>query len=436
MPTITQAAVRGMTTHRTPQFIAAYIYLQQHDYQETINSLPFVLTDSERATLLKIKQKKRAAMREAQAKQLEETYAKARRNYFLLAKQTKVVQRFRSYFTLVDHFEEYFNSLNSDDARDLAELRGRASWQLSIGQRLKSYAKDYPPYQLPVKEKKPLWEEYDLYSCSGELEADEMHSARICKIARDKNSWRGNHAIWRHSDHLNFSRDGGGQAETQFHIRPELARVVCKLVKQIGRISKNGGHIHLNCKMDNVIGNRVYDAMRYHLSWSRWLVPFARRDHHWSAVNKVRNTFMEAMSQKDCALSCNTWRRTGTVEMRLWGTTNKAEEWLGRAALMRAMAQWSEHFNATGTGIKPISNETALEAWPMFFNWASRNAPEGLCYALKTFRKKLRSSATPILDKRAAETFMRQWEDSRLTCRGYRCRNRVTAPLVSVQEVA
>ena len=431
MTTVTTQAVKGMATHRSPSFIAAYIYLESRGWSDTMTEVPFALTEIERRQLLDIKRKHRRKANEESAKIAEQVYSKARLNFFMLAKQTKLVRRFRSHFTLTNLFEDYYSSMSQTDRRDLASLNHRASLQLTIGRAIKQYTTHYPPYTLPVKEKKPLWEEYALYSCSGELEADRMDAHKISKLSKMNNGFRGNHAMWKHSDHLNFSRDGGGQAETQFHIRPELTNLVCKLVTDIGRISRNGGHIHLNCRKDVAIGTRVFDAMRYHLSWSRWLVPYTRRDHHWSSVSSVADTFTQARSIKACALSCNTWDRTGTVEMRLWGTSNKPEEWLGRAALMRAIAQWSEHFNATGTGIKPITNDTAAEAWPLFFHWAARNAPEGLCYAIKTFRKKFRSSATPPLDKRAAETFMRQWEESGLTCRGYRCRNRVTAPEVT-----
>lgn len=430
---ITPNAVRGMTTHRSPEFIAAYIFLQKGGFRDAVSNLPFVLSQVEHNALVEIRRKKRNA---ESAQSNEEAISLRKRGiaeFFKIAKQNRMVRKFRSHFQLVDQFEDYWGQLSSQDRQRLASGKARGDFAMSIGTRMKSWCLSYPPYELPRKQEQPLWLEYPLYSCSGELEADHMNVSRILKISHGKASTHSRHAEWRHSKHLNFSRDGGGQAETQFHIRPELANVVCKLVSSIGRLNRNGGHIHINCQMDENVGRRVFDSLRYHLSWTRWLVPFARRDNHWSKVDNVQDTFEQAKNVKPCALSANTWRRTGTVEMRLWGTSAKPEDWLGRAALMKAIAKWSEHYNATGTGIKPISNETAAEAWPMFFHWACRNEPEGLGYALKTFRKKVRSSATARLDRQAATTFMQQWEDSGLTCRGYRCRQRVTTPANQTQ---
>ena len=430
---ITPAAVRGMSVHRSPEFIAAYILLQQSNFREAVGNLPLQLKPSDHAALVEIRRKKRLAESSENAQEQDSIRKRGVLEFFKIAKQNRMVRKFRSHFSLVAQFEDYWGGLGSQDRIGLASGKHRGRYALSIGTRIKSWCLNYPPYQLPRKQEQPLWLEYPLYSCSGELEADSMDVRRIIKISHNKANTHSRHAEWRHSKHLNFSRDGGGQAETQFHIRPELANVVCKLVSSIGRLNRNGGHIHINCQKDEAIGRRVFDSLRYHLSWTRWLVPFARRDNHWSKVDNVQDTFERAKSVKPCALSANTWHRTGTVEMRLWGTSAKPEDWLGRADLMKAIAKWSEHFNATGTGIKPISNEAAAEAWPMFFNWACRNEPQGLCYALKTFRKKVRSSATSRLDRQAATTFMQQWENSGLTCRGYRCRQRVTTPANQTQ---
>jgi hypothetical protein len=362
----------------------------------------------------------------------EKAKAKARANFFALAKECKLVRRFRSKIQLMWLWEDYRDAIGSTAIKELAQLENKSNFQISIGSRIKDFFINNPPYRIQPKQQEPLFMQYPLYACSGELEADSMDREKIYKIAvtRGRGQEARTHQVttmWKFSDKLNFARDGGGQAETQFQINPTLCRVVCNLVNRIGRLTRNGGHIHINCKQDEAIGRRVFDALRYHLSWTRWLVQFARRDNHWSNVSNTSGTFDDAKGNKPSAVSCNTWRRTGTVEMRLWGTSNKPEEWLGRAALMQAIARWSEHFQACPNGIvHPINQDTEVQAWPHFFNWAHRNAPEGLCYALKTFRKKVRSSATAQLDRDRCQALMEMWEASGLTCAGYRSRIRIT----------
>jgi len=288
-------------------------------------------------------------------------------------------------------------------------------------------------------------DELPLYACSGELEANRMNAAKILRISKGAGQQDGrNHARWTHSAGLVFSRDGGGQAETQFLITEPHARLVCSLVDELGPQRCNGGHIHLNCKGDEAIGERVFNAMRYHLSWTRWLVGSVRRRHRWSPVlpyqndsrfdSGVQRTFEEAKRVKRAAVSANTWSRTGTIEMRLWGTTSNANEWLGRRDLMIAIARWSEsntsaHMEPDGS-CKRINNITEAEAWPAFFRWAAANAPKGLAYALKTLRRKSRSSRRNV-DSDHARQLMGQFEATGLTCSGYRRRNRITPTSVN-----
>lgn len=292
------------------------------------------------------------------------------------------------------------------------------------------YAADHEDHliscRMPVKEEKPYYEELPLYACSGELEADSMNSTKIYNLAKGlhREHETRSHSVtryWKYSDKLEFKRDGGGQAETTFLIRPELTRIVCKSVARIGRLNRNGGHIHINCQKDEQIGRRVFAALRFHLCWMRWLAGSVRRNHQWSQMSGVADTFDEA-TQKACALTRYTWHRTGTIEMRLWGTSHKPEDWLGRAALMQAIAKWSEDFSPA---LQPIDQNTETTAWPLFFTWASTYAPEALRYTLTQFRKRSRSTVLNPADKESAIRLMSVFEQSGVTVAGYRRRRLV-----------
>jgi len=275
------------------------------------------------------------------------------------------------------------------------------------------------------KVEKPLYESMPLYTCSGELEATSMDTFRIRKLAKGKSSTSSRHEYWKHSAHLNFARDGGGQAETQFLIRPELTRIVCGLVRTLGSQSRNGGHIHINCGKDEAIGESVYSALRYNLTWMRWLVPYSRRSGHWSQTNTVQSTFNRAKSVKATALSANTWNRTGTVEMRLWGTSKKVEDWIGRRDIMQAIAKWSEWQDVDSLNSCPLAEETTRIAWPEFVRWSSVNAPEALAYALRVIRKKCRAASTPQKDREACNLLWQEFEATGIRVRGFRRRNPV-----------
>ena len=349
---------------------------------------------------------------------------KAMLEFFNVAKSVSKIRKYRKFIKLMSHFDDYIGTLGKAQLEDMIAGKGRQEIQIFIGNRAKRFFNSNPPYK--EKGKKPLYDELPLYACSGELEADAMNYHKIIKLSRGASNTTG---YWKQSDKLNFSRDGGGQRETQFHIDPVRAKIVCGLVTRLGGHRRNGGHIHINCKYDYATGKRVFDALRYHLSWTRWLVSGVRRNHTWAPVSGTDQTFDRAIGHKQAAVTANTWHRTGTVEMRVWGTTNKPEEWLGRAKLMQAIAKWSEAFNCTPNDTPyPITMDTAHLAWPQFFSWACRHAPEGLCYALKTMRKKLRMASTPSVDKQACEAFLTAWEQSGRTCRGYRTRQPVSQP--------
>jgi hypothetical protein len=294
-----------------------------------------------------------------------------------------------------------------------------------IGSAIRSLEKKHIRERVIPKKDLPLYESMPLYTCSGELEATRMDTYRIRKLAKGKSSSTSRHELWRHSAHLNFARDGGGQAETQFLIRPELARIVCNLVTSLGSQSRNGGHIHINCGKDEAVGERVYSALRYNLTWLRWLVPYSRRSGHWSQMNTVCCSFNRAKSVKATALSANTWNRTGTVEMRLWGTSKKPEDWLGRRNIMQAIAKWSELKDVHSLNSYPLAEETTRIAWPEFVRWSAVNAPEALAYALRVIRKKCRSRSTPPKDKEACDLLWREFESTGIRVRGFRRRNPV-----------
>ena len=330
-----------------------------------------------------------------------------------------------------------------------AAIRGQQEAYYQIRQDLGRYWHDreqdvikvrMPKHGRYIKPEGSEKDELPLYACSGELEANRMKAAKIIKLSKGHATMNGrSHAKWRQSSGLVFSQDGGGQAETQFLITPERTRLVCGLVLELGPQRCNGGHIHLNCKGDEAIGERVFNAFRYHISWTRWLVGSVRRRHRWSPVlpyqndsrfeSGIQRTFEEAKRVKRAAVSANTWSRTGTIEMRIWGTTSNPAEWLGRRDLMIAIARWSETHAADclepDCTTKRICNSTGAEAWPFFFRWAATHAPKGLAYALKTLRRKARSSRRNI-DSDQARQLMGQFEASGLTCAGYRRRNRIT----------
>lgn len=286
-----------------------------------------------------------------------------------------------------------------------------------------------------------LWEKMRLYECSGELEADYMHSSRIAKIARARghvHSQENRTTYYDNYSWLNFGTDGGGQAETRFAISGSLPSLVCNMVASIGSSERNGGHIHMNCKTE-AIGERVFDALRYHLSWFRWLVPSHRRNHRWCPVNGVQSNFRDAQGVKQAAVSCNTWSRTRTVEVRLWPTSAKASDWYGRRDLMQAIARWSETnprpTDDNGVFPAPINQETQPKAWREFYTWAAVNAPDGLRYALMVLRKKSRNASLGV-DHQQAKALYDQFLASGITVRGFRRRARKSERQVTQPEPA
>ena len=246
-----------------------------------------------------------------------------------------------------------------------------------------------------------------LYTCSGELEAGSLHY----------------HQARQERPYWHVGRDGGGQPEIRFRVNPLLTVRACKLVCRIGSQERNGGHIHINCQKNTEIGTRVYAAFRTHLVWFRYLANASRRNGRWSSVANTPAHFTEARRIKGAAISCNTWQRTGTVEIRIWGTTSKPAEWAFRTRLMQSMAQMSEtveHLNPP-----PIHREVCIEAFMSYACWAVVNDPQTLRELLNAFRKKTRGTRDRIGAQMAGQ-LVAGFDASELVLRGYRRRATIT----------
>lgn len=272
---------------------------------------------------------------------------------------------------------------------------------------------------LHPKPDKPYWDKLPLYECSGELEASSLRPIKYLPSGRcvSTSGVRGYR-----KPYWDVGRDGGGQHEIRFRIAHRIPDVACNLVRSAGSIERNGGHIHLNCKRDEEIGKAVFHSFRYHLSWFRYLAPLTRRRSRWCGVQDT-GSWSQAQSVKFAAVSANTFRHTGTVEIRLWPTSRKASDWRFRASLMKAMARWSED-NDERDHNTPISNETAPQAWEAFYRWAAIHEPETLKAVLKAMKAKARSiDSTRNVDRFGAakcDEFVRQFDASDIRLRGYR----------------
>jgi len=335
------------------------------------------------------------------------------------------VRRFRPLMYLFDDFMSDFDAITirrfaNKNKIDLMEARIKA------GQKLATYEKHIIEMAnerieaLRRQKKVPLYLELPLFACSGELEADQMKVGKVSKIARNKGA---NHRVtyaWKFNDKLDFGVDGGGQAETRFLIEGSLPDLVCNCVEKIGEARRNGGHIHINVQNNETIAETVFLSFRYHLSWFRWLVPAVRRHHRWCNIDSTPDNWRSARNEKACAISGNSYYRTGTVEIRLWPTSDKATEWRGRAALMQAMAKWGVEraFN----GVFQINKSVGEAAWTEFFCWAAKKHPEGLRYALRTLRRKMRS-CTEEVDRVECGRLYQLFLDSGVTVAGFRRRS-------------
>lgn len=299
----------------------------------------------------------------------------------------------------------------------------------------------------------PYYMKLPLYECSGELECTRANfGTRVASI---------------HRDYWDMGRDGGGQPEIRFRISGNLPRLACSKVVNLGPATKNGGHIHLNCRKDEWVGQRTFFAFRYHMSWFRYLEPYARRNHRHASVDAVPREWRNAKGYKFAAISANCWSRYGTVEIRLWGPSRNPKDWAMRSELMKAMARWAEYaemVNAVGeneqSGIgamaatvpypgqdnpeaRPLGheqmpvphwmlnpplckNENSKVAFMDFARWCAVSAPDVLRWVLKKFAKK----ASAPRDARAQEmarTYVRMFNESSIRLPRYR-RPRVITP--------
>ncbi len=419
----------GMAQQST-QFAIAYGYCETIGWHNVnVNNIcdRMKLTNEESRKLYKVWGKKTRPEAPLTRFELQQKELRAGMSFIRIVAKRKKMSKLRKETSIL-HLWQSFRSSRIDDS-DLDNIIEQNIAYIKI---IGRYAADHEDHiissRMPQKAEKPLWEELPLYACSGELEADSMNRNKIYNMARTlkRDHETRSHSVttyWKHSDKLEFKRDGGGQAETTFLIRPELANLVCKSVTRIGHVNRNGGHIHINCQKDEAIGRRVFTALRFHICWMRWLAGSVRRNHSWSQMSGVADTFDRA-NQKACALTAHTWQRTGTIEMRLWGTSHKPEDWLGRAELMKAVARWSEDYSPA---LQPIDQNTETTAWPLFFTWASTKAPKALVYALNQFRKRSRSTTLNPADKEAAIRLMSVFEQSGVTVAGYRRRQLVSA---------
>jgi hypothetical protein len=409
-----------------PLYAAGLTILQARDWRQGPRNagLADILDPVQFNKLNKVYRRKECTRCEVRSEINTRAEKRTKREIYRMALGRKTFRAIFRNFSINELWNRVYNNTNINLNTSLEDLLNHRK---EIGYTIRRIEKEYiNSHEVPKKADKPLFEAMPLYTCSGELEATGMDVHRINKISKGKGMLYRRHCLWKHSAHLNFAQDGGGQAETQFLIRPELTRLVCGLVTSIGSQSRNGGHIHINCGKDEAVGHRVYAALRFNLTWMRWLVPYSRRSGHWSNMGTVASCFDRAKTIKATALSANTWNRTGTVEMRLWGTSKKPEDWLGRRDIMQAIANWSaETMDINDVYAYPLAEETTRIAWPAFVRWSAVNAPEALAYALRTIRKKCRSRATAQKDKDACNLLWQEFESTGVRVRGFRRRNPV-----------
>lgn len=330
----------------------------------------------------------------------------------------------RKFFRSTLRYQGYKLSHLLDEIRgkfsrhDLLKM-GRAERQREIGNWFRKWEKRLLK-EATTREEATYYDRLPLYECSGELEAQSLRHAR----------WFGgsylstNRVRSYKKAYWDVGLDGGGQPEIRFRIAHKLPEVACNLVNRIGSIDRNGGHIHINCKRNEAIGQSVFFAMRNHLSWFRYLAPLTRRRSRWCNVQDTQSHWDAALGRKYAAVSASNFTSLGTIEVRLWPTSRKPSDWRFRASLMQAVARWSED-HADCSGEVPISNETAVTAWASFYRWAAVHAPDTLKQILAAMKAKARThdNRTGNIDRFGAakcDEFVRQFDASETRLRGYR----------------
>lgn len=253
----------------------------------------------------------------------------------------------------------------------------------------------YPCQQAPAGRYvgKPLHETLPLYACSGEMEF-----VRMTQACEESPVYHRRRSFW------DLGRDGGGQHELRFQIGGRLPEVASKIVRRIGPIARNGGHIHLNCQMDPEIGNRVYAAFITHLTWFRFLAPSVRRTNRFCSVRETRLTLSEATLVKFAAVSANTWNRTGTVEVRLWPSTKSAATWRNRARFMQSLARWSEdRVWLTPARIDGCGTEALAGYFKDWAGWAAENDLPSLRWVARELLDRARPDRRDAAARRIAQ---------------------------------
>ena len=312
--------------------------------------------------------------------------------------RSKIVNLFDTITQILEKHEEDDFTLATDPLRLAQYITGIEKWHFR---------------RLPPNKGKYAGKDYGhtlpLYACSGELEAASLRYSSSRATRTEKAFWH-------------VGRDGGGQPEIRFRIHPTMTKKACALVSNIGSQSRNGGHIHLNCRKDEVTGTRVFNALRTQLVWMRYLANYARRSGRWSSVDNTPAVFSDAKRIKAAAISANTWNLTGTVEMRLWGTTAKPEEWHFRAALMQSIARMSETETLIPT---PLAREHGNRIFLAFAEWAAQHDPQTLRETLHRLRKKGRTTADRI-GAEVCRELVAAFDASEIRLTGYRRRSTIT----------
>jgi hypothetical protein len=270
-----------------------------------------------------------------------------------------------------------------------------------IGKNLKRWERLTAQQQQQPKSDR-LCDRLPLYACSGELEATALHPSGT---------------RYRRAEFWDVGRDGGGQHEIRFRIASNLPETACRIVSRLGGPTKNGGHVHMNCKADEPTGERVFSALRFHICWFRFLTPHARRQNRFCGVRLTPTDFSRAKTVKFAAISANTWKETGTVEVRIWPTSKNPKDWHFRARFMRSIAKWSE--TRTVPQFDAITLDVGHAAWRSFFEWAALYDPATLRETLSLLKRRARQTA----DRRAqecCEAFVEAFDLAGIPLRGYR----------------
>jgi len=242
-----------------------------------------------------------------------------------------------------------------------------------------------------MRPEEPYYAKLPLFECSGELECNQL---RYLSETSEK-------LVRRHGvDYWNIGRDGGGQHEIRFRIHRTLPDLACRLVRELGPTARNGGHIHINVQRDEETGKAVFFGLRRHLAWFRWMVLPNRRTHQrgYSSVVNTRADWNEALCQKFAALAANHFNDFGTIEVRLWPSTDKPDEWRFRAEFMQAMARWSVDQEWCDIAPSCITTEAGREDFMKFAAWAATHEPR----VMRGLMGRLRRKANTTRDNRGA----------------------------------